>query len=144
MDVVEHCLAGDETAARAAGDAVGSVVTYPATKLAIARWVRRQAPTAEWAGAGITMNAVAPGKVETPLLAETRRDTKIGRLVDEFPVPLGRSGMPDELAGVVHFLLGPNARFFCGSVVFVDGGTDAELRSDDFPTPLDHAAGYAR
>ena len=38
----------------------------------------------------------------------------------------------DELAAFVHFLLGPDARFFCGSVVFVDGGTDALMRADDF------------
>jgi len=136
MAVVEHCLAGDEAAARAAGDVAGSVLTYPATKLAIARWIRRHAPTRDWAGAGITLNAVAPGKVDTPLLAETRRDTMIGPLVDAFPVPIGRSGTADELAGVVHFLLGPDARFFCGSVVFVDGGTDAQLRTEDFPAPL--------
>lgn len=136
LDVVEACLAGDEAAARDAADAATSLAAYPATKLAIARWVRRHAPTDEWAGAGITLNAVAPGKVETPLLDETRRDEAIGPLVDAFPVPIGRSGTPDELAAFVAFLLGPDARFFCGSIVFVDGGTDAQLRADDFPIPM--------
>jgi hypothetical protein len=36
----------------------------------------------------------------------------------------------------VAFLLGPEARFFCGSVIFVDGGTDAHQRADDHPTPM--------
>jgi len=136
MDVVERCLAGDEDSARAAADAAGAVATYPATKLAIARWVRRQAPTSSWAGAGITLNVVAPGAVETPLLQASREDPIIGRFVDAFPIPVGRHGSVDELASFVQFLLGPDARFFCGSVVFVDGGTDALLRADDFPEAM--------
>lgn len=136
MDVVALCLAGDEAAARAAADSAGALATYPATKTAIARWARRHAPTDEWAGAGITLNVVAPGAVETPMLQATRADEVIGQFVDEFPVPVGRKGSADELAAFVQFLLGPDARFFCGSVVFVDGGTDALLRADDVPVPM--------
>lgn len=135
LDVVELCLAGDEAAARVAADAASSLASYPATKLAIAWWSRRQAPTAEWAGAGINLNVVAPGAVETPLLQATRDDPTIGRFLDAFEVPVGRKGTADELAAFVEFLLGPDARFFCGSVVFVDGGSDAQLRPDDFPRP---------
>ena len=135
MDVVELCLAGDEPGARKAADAAGSLATYPATKTAIAWWVRRNAPGPDWAGAGITLNAVAPGAVETPLLQASREDPTIGPLVDALPIPVGRKGTPDELAAFVAFLLGPDARFFCGSVLFVDGGTDAQLRADDFPVP---------
>jgi NAD(P)-dependent dehydrogenase (short-subunit alcohol dehydrogenase family) len=136
MDVVERCLADDEGGARVAADAAGALATYPATKLAIARWVRRHAPSEEWAGAGITLNAVAPGAIETPMLQATREDATIGRFIDAFPVPVGRKGTADELAAFVAFLLGPDARFFCGSVVFVDGGTDALLRADDAPLPM--------
>ena len=39
----------------------------------------------------------------------------------------------DELAAVVEFLLGPGGSFFCGSVIFCDGGTDALLRGDAWP-----------
>ncbi len=134
--VVERCLAGDEAGARAAADDATSLATYPATKLAVARWVRRQAPTEAWAGAGIALNAIAPGKVDTPLLDESRGDRVIGSLVDALPMPVGRSGTPDEIGALVAFLLGPDARFFCGSVVFCVGGTDAQLRADVFPAPL--------
>lgn len=136
MDVIELCLAGDEPAARAAADAASSLASYPATKTAIAWWARRHAPTPEWAGAGITLNVVAPGAVETPLLQASREDPTIGQFVDAFPVPVGRKGTAEELAAFIEFLLGPDARFFCGAVVFVDGGTDALLRADDFPRPM--------
>ena len=135
MGLVDLLLAGDEGAARHSADQVGSLATYPATKMALARWVRRQATTDAWAGAGITLNAVAPGAVETPMLDATRHDPTIGQFVDAFPLPVGRPGTAEELAGVVAFLLGPDARFFCGSVLVCDGGTDALLRPDDFPLP---------
>lgn len=134
LEVTEACLSGDEAAARAAGDAAGSLASYPATKLAIARWVRRNAPA--WAEDGITLNAVAPGAVETPLLNESRSDETVGSLVDTLPIPMGGPAHPDQIAAFVQFLLGPDARFFCGSVVFVDGGTDALLRADDYPVPM--------
>ena len=60
----------------------------------------------------------------------------IGQFVDAFPIPVGRKGTAEELAAFVAFLLGPEARFFCGSVVFVDGGSDASMRADDFPMPM--------
>jgi NAD(P)-dependent dehydrogenase (short-subunit alcohol dehydrogenase family) len=136
MDVVDLCLVGDEEGAREAADRAGSVAAYPATKTAVARWVRRRATTPEWIGEGITLNAVAPGAIETPMLEAGRRDPMIGGFIDAFPVPAGRKGHPDEVAAVVAFLLGPEGRFFVGSVVFVDGGTDAQLRPDDWPSPL--------
>jgi NAD(P)-dependent dehydrogenase (short-subunit alcohol dehydrogenase family) len=136
VELTRRCLDGDEAGARAIADEVSALLAYPATKLAVAWWVRRHAPTEEWAAAGIALNAVAPGKVQTALLDETRADTIIGGMVDALPMPVGRSGTPDEIAAVIEFLLGPDARFFCGSVVFCDGGTDAQFRADDFPAPM--------
>ena len=136
VEVTERCLAGDLEGACAAADAASSLATYPAVKLAIAHWVRRHAPGPDWAGAGIRLNAVAPGAVETPLLQASRNDPVIGDMIDAFPVPIGFKADPDQLAALVQFLLGPDALFFCGSVIFCDGGTDAQLRPDAWPQPM--------
>ena len=48
--------------------------------------------------------------------------------IEALPVPLGRSAPPEEMASVVTFLLGPDASYVHGQVVYVDGGIDAQLR----------------
>lgn len=131
--LVDACLSGDEAQARAVADQGDSAAAYPATKLAVARWVRRHAPAPEWAGTGIRLNAIAPGLIETPFVAETRADPVLGPLIELFPLPLGRGGEPGEIAALAAFLLGPAGRFFCGSVIYCDGGTDALLRPDEWP-----------
>jgi NAD(P)-dependent dehydrogenase (short-subunit alcohol dehydrogenase family) len=131
LDLVEACLAGDEAAAGALADTADSVSAYPATKTAIARWIRRNATAAEWIGAGIRLNALAPGLVETPLAAEQRNDPTIGPLVAMFPLPVGRGGTPPEIADAASFLL--NNQFCVGTVLLIDGGTEALLRPDAWP-----------
>jgi NAD(P)-dependent dehydrogenase (short-subunit alcohol dehydrogenase family) len=133
--LIEACLAGDEERARRIGDEIGSIPAYPTTKTAIARWMRHQAVGKDWIGQGITLNAVAPGLIATPLTDESRADPIKGPVFDKFPLPVGRLGRPSEIAALVAFLLGPEARFFCGSLVFCDGGSDAFLRGDDWPAP---------
>jgi NAD(P)-dependent dehydrogenase (short-subunit alcohol dehydrogenase family) len=133
--LIEACLEGDEDEARRLGDELGAPVAYPSSKLAVARWVRRHAPQPEWAGEGICLNAIAPGYIETPMTAEIRRDEKIGPLLDKFPIPVGRAGKPEDIAALVTFLLGPDARYLCGSVVLADGGSEALLRPDAWPIP---------
>jgi NAD(P)-dependent dehydrogenase (short-subunit alcohol dehydrogenase family) len=133
--LVGTMLAGDEPAACAqAAELVGRLghALYPASKLALARWVRHQAPRAEWIGAGINLNAIAPGVTATPM---TENDMEfIFSIPDVFPVPIGRPGRPDEIASLLAYLVSGNATFMCGSVLFVDGGTDAAVRADDFPS----------
>lgn len=133
--LADQMLAGDEAGARGAADSFGSLRTYPATKLAVARWVRARAPGEAWAGAGIRLNAVAPGMVDTPLVAEGRADPEVSPLLDMLPLPVGRAGRPGEIAALVALLVGPDGGFFCGSVLFCDGGTDALLRTGDWPAP---------
>lgn len=134
-DLIASCLEGDEEATRALAGEGESVSTYPVTKTALSWWVRRHAPTPDWAGAGITLNAVAPGAIETPLLQEGRDHPEVGPLIKAFSSPLGRNGRSEEIAALLQYLLGPDARFFCGSVLFCDGGMDAQFRADDWPRP---------
>ena len=89
----------------------------------------RMAPTAPWAGAGIPLNAVAPGVVTTPMTAPLLDDPTWHEIVDDaVPMPLGGYAGPDEIAAVLDWLTGPDNTKVTGQVIFVDGGADAVLR----------------
>jgi NAD(P)-dependent dehydrogenase (short-subunit alcohol dehydrogenase family) len=109
---------------------------YGASKIAVSRWVRRHAVLPEWAGSGVRLNALAPGAVMTPLLQEQLADPGQAKAVRSFPVPVGGFGEPAHMADWMCFMLSDAAEFLCGSVMFVDGGTDAYFRSDDWPKPV--------
>ncbi len=130
LAAVAACLADDEAGARqaAAGSPMGG---YPASKMALAHWVRSRATTAEWIGSGIRLNAIAPGLIATPM-TEGGIDFVLS-LGDTYPVPIQRAGQPEEVAGLLAYLLSPLASFFVGSFVVMDGGTDAALRATDWP-----------
>lgn len=119
---------------------------YGASKLAVSRWVRRHAVLAEWAGSGVRLNALSPGAIMTPLLQEQLSTPRQARAVRSFPVPVGGFGDPGQLAEWMCFMLSDAADFLCGSVVFVDGGTDAYFRADDWPKvlPARRLPGYLR
>lgn len=69
--------------------------------------------------AGVRVNVVQPGLIETPMIAELPPDVRAQRLAD---IPLGRFGQPDEVADVVLFLASPMSRYLTGVVVDVAGG----------------------
>jgi len=119
---------------------------YAASKIAVSRWVRNRAVTPEWAGAGIRLNAIAPGAILTPLLERQLATPAEAKLVRAFPVPVGGFGDPEHIADWVLLMLSESASFLCGSVVFVDGGSDAYFRADDWPrpVPLRRIIGYLR
>ena len=132
LAAVEACLADDEPAARAAAKPA-AMCGYPASKLALAHWVRQQAPTENWIGSGIRLNAIAPGLIDTPMTGGGMVEAVLG-MGEMYPVPIKRAGTADEIAGLLAYLLSPAAGFFVGSVVFMDGGTDAVLRTRDWPS----------
>ena len=108
-------------------------MAYAASKIAVSRWVRRHAVTSAWAGAGIRLNALAPGAIMTPMLEEQLSNPADAKVIRDFPIPIGGFGDTAQLADWVIFMLSESADFLCGSVIFVDGGSDAYFRSDDWP-----------
>ena len=113
-----------------------SVSMYGASKVAVSRWVRRHAVTAPWIGAGIRLNALAPGAIMTPLLERQLADPRDGKALREFPVPVRGFGDADQIAEWICLMLSDSADFLCGSVIFIDGGTDAYFRAEDWPAAV--------
>jgi NAD(P)-dependent dehydrogenase (short-subunit alcohol dehydrogenase family) len=126
---VQLCLDGDEEAVVALLTDVPAA-GYAIAKLALARWVRRQSVTDAWVGSGIRLNAIAPGLILTPMTEAGIADIKN---IPDWPRPTAEPGRPEEVAGLVRYLLSDEARYFVGSFVVMDGGTDAALRADDWP-----------
>jgi NAD(P)-dependent dehydrogenase (short-subunit alcohol dehydrogenase family) len=131
-EFVELLLAGKRAEALAVAETMETQPVYSGTKLAMARWMRRVA--ADYAASGVRINAVAPGYTETPMTAAVANDPTYGTAIKEFvaSIPVGRPGMPEDIANAVCYLLAPEAGFICGSVLFVDGGHDAMTRPDQF------------
>ncbi|MEU6061905.1 SDR family oxidoreductase [Streptomyces sp. NPDC047097] len=93
----------------------------------------------ELAEYGITVNAVAPGEIATPMTGQEDRDVRQERRPG---VPLGRPGDAREVAAVIAFLAGPEASYVTGSSYAVDGGmlrmgpmAGSHLRGDDWRRP---------
>lgn len=136
--LVEACLADDEDAAldRArtlldGGDPGAGYVLYPASKHALVRWMRRTCIAPGWADAGIAINAVGPGVVETPMTHDLLADEQMAELADQaVPMPLNGHARAEDLAVVLGWLVDPDNRHMTGQVLFVDGGADATRRGD--------------
>lgn len=134
--LVQACLDHDEEMAllegRRAVEAGKGIGIYAASKQALARWVRLTAPTADWAGHGITLNAVAPGVVLTPMI-EKEWASLAGRaaLEKQVPMPLTKGPIDiEQIVRTVRFLTDTDNTAITGQSIYVDGGADAELRRD--------------
>lgn len=89
---------------------------YSASKAAVHMLTRHLAKTL--APDGITVNAIAPGLFPSQMTAFLFDQTDVGSMI-----PLGRSGEPDDMAGVAIFLGSRASAFMTGSIVLVDGGS---------------------
>jgi 3-oxoacyl-[acyl-carrier protein] reductase len=99
---------------------VAGQTNYGATKAAQIGFVKALAK--EVAPHGITVNAVAPGFIETDIwhsIPEAKRSSLLKS------IPQGRLGLPEEVAALIRFLLSDEAGYITGSVVAIDGGLSA-------------------
>jgi 3-oxoacyl-[acyl-carrier protein] reductase len=102
----------------AATHALPGMTVYTAAKGALDAMTRVWAK--ELGPKGITVNAVAPGPVDTDAMKENADDAARAFFVQR--TPLGRIGWPDDIADVVAFLASPDARWVTGHVLAVTGG----------------------
>lgn len=95
-------------------------VNYSASKAAIIGLTRTLAK--EMGSRKIRVNAVAPGFVETDMVAEVDERVVAGA---KKMIPMRRLGQPEDVAPIVRFLAGPGAVYITGQVIAVDGGMSA-------------------
>ncbi|MGO2540113.1 MAG: SDR family oxidoreductase [Specibacter sp.] len=135
---VDAMLAGDEAltvqigAALAAKGPQTGYLNYPSSKRALSRWVRREAIAPRFAGAGIPLNAVAPGTVVSPM-TEKLLATPEGRAMVDANVPMPLNGHSDAIviARLLAWLTSEENTHTTGQVIYTDGGADASLRGDN-------------
>ena len=129
---VEKLLAGDEPGAKTYIADKDGQTAYGHGKFAISVWMRRNA--SRFIADGVRMNAVAPGYITTAMTNAGGDDPVFGPAIAAFveSIPVGRPGVPEDIAQAVTWLLSDEASFVCGSVLFADGGHDAMLRPDSY------------
>ncbi|MGP9034250.1 SDR family oxidoreductase [Glutamicibacter mysorens] len=137
-ELVEALLTGDEEASlaigaelEAAGPGVG-YLNYPSSKRALSRWVRRECITEKWAGAGIPLNAVAPGTVITNMTRELLATDEGKAMVDKnVPMPLNYHSEAVVIARLLLWLTSEENTHVTGQTIYCDGGAEATLRGDN-------------
>ncbi|CAB4718786.1 unannotated protein [freshwater metagenome] len=137
-ELVDAMLALDESKAVAIaqglvdqGDAQASLI-YGSTKRAVSRWIRRECIKPEWAGAGIALNAVGPGIVETPMVADMIATQDARTAIDAMvPMPLNYYLKPRQVAYLLIWLTSLENTHTTGQTIYIDGGSDAALRGEN-------------
>jgi NAD(P)-dependent dehydrogenase (short-subunit alcohol dehydrogenase family) len=136
LGIVEACLSGDEAAAEAAAakalaGGMSPLDLYGVAKHALNRWCRRAAPTDAWAGAGIPLNAVAPGVIETPaagwILNNQENQARMRAMT---PLPGACPGKPEAMAALIAWCVSPENALLSGQVLFADGGLECRARGE--------------
>ncbi|QOV95725.1 glucose 1-dehydrogenase [Novosphingobium sp. ES2-1] len=100
----------------------GGQPAYTAAKHGVVGLARHGA--LRWAKAGIRVNAVCPGVIETPMTAPLVQNAEMKALIDGM-TPVGRMGQASEIAEAVVWLCSPAASFVTGHAMVVDGGATA-------------------
>jgi NAD(P)-dependent dehydrogenase (short-subunit alcohol dehydrogenase family) len=100
----------------------GAQPAYTAAKHGVVGLSRHGA--LRWAQAGIRVNAVCPGVIETPMTAPLVASPEMRQLLDSM-TPMGRMGQASEIAEAVVWLCSPAASFVTGHAMVVDGGATA-------------------
>jgi NAD(P)-dependent dehydrogenase (short-subunit alcohol dehydrogenase family) len=130
--VVNACIAGEELLALAEIRARPQSA-YMSSKRALSLWLRRAAIEDRWAGAGILLNGVAPGVVETSMTAGLLSDPDMLKLISQTnPMAVQGFAKPDEIAELICYLLTFEGHYLLGQIIFNDGGTDALKRPGAF------------
>jgi NAD(P)-dependent dehydrogenase (short-subunit alcohol dehydrogenase family) len=141
-DLVDACLAGDESAAVAIGRDVAAEAAragadkarvtetvYGNAKLALNRWCRSAAPSPHWAGSGILLNVVALGVYDTPAAAFILNDPERRRMIEgHTPLRDAFPGRPEDAAALLAWLTSTDNTQLTGQVLFADGGFEATVR----------------
>ena len=100
--------------------------THGALRRREGRRDRRSPGHSHWSSRrdGITVNTIAPGMIDTPMLRGAAAGGDVGQLEKVVPrmIPVGRVGSPEEIAAACGFLCSDDAGFITGQVVGVNGG----------------------
>ncbi|MGC1679292.1 MAG: SDR family oxidoreductase [Candidatus Binataceae bacterium] len=146
--LVSACLSMDERAAIAAASEFAAKTApldklttaqavkigldlYGAAKHSLNCWCRRVAVKPEWAGAGISLNVVAPGFIDTPaasyILSDPDRSAAMERMVPMHGVYPAR---PEQMAAILAWCVSPENSLMTGQILFVDGGAECLARGE--------------
>jgi NAD(P)-dependent dehydrogenase (short-subunit alcohol dehydrogenase family) len=132
--LVDACLRGDEAEAVAAsrawltaGGSPGHL--YGSAKQALNRWCRRVSIQPEWAGAGIPLNVIAPGIVDTPAAAWILSNPAIREeMKRRVPLSAAYPARAEQMAALLAWCVSPENALMTGQVLFADGGLECAAR----------------
>jgi 2-deoxy-D-gluconate 3-dehydrogenase len=106
-------------ASQGAFSALAGRPLYAASKASIVQLTKTLA--VDWIKFGVRVNAIAPGLMDTPFIAELKQDTsRIEQALAR--IPAGRLGQPEDLAGAVLLLASDAGQYIVGQTLIVDGG----------------------